>query len=211
MKQICILTLLCALPVLAFCQEQAKPLKRMYFQAAAGPTTHSGYAAELGVQAIFKSNWTATFSYNHIEVDPKGLPGDYKPGYTLILIFPVPDEYPSANMSIISLSGGKSFEVTRNMWFTAEAGLSFVKGEKFTFGRQPIVDDLFYVSSNYAATKERKSSIGGVLKADINWAFSRYVGLGFGTFANFNSIQSPVGYRLKLMIGWMNRRKNVRK
>jgi hypothetical protein len=207
MKQTCILTLLCAFSILAFCQQQAKPLQRIYFQAAAGATTHSGFATELGVQAIFKSHWTATFSYNNIAIDPKGMPGDYKPGYTLFLIFPLPDEYPSASMSIISLTGGKSFEVGRNKWFTAEAGISFVNGEQFTFVRQPVVEDLFYVSSNYAVTKEKKSSIGGMLKADINWAFSRYFGLGLGTFANFNSVQSPVGYKLKLIIGWMDRQK----
>lgn len=211
MKQICGLALLCAFPVLAFCQEQAKQLKKMYFQAAAGPTTHGGFGGELGVQAIFRSNWTATISYNSIAIDPKGLPGDYKPGYTLLLILPVPDAYPSADLSIITLSGGKSFEVARNKWFAAEAGLSFVSGEEYTFVRQPVVDDFFYVSSNYASTKEKKSSIGAMLKADINWAFSRYAALGLGTFANFNSIQSPVGYRLKLMIGWMNRQKRVRK
>ena len=207
MKQISVLALLCASSIVAFCQEQAKPLKRMYFQASAGPTTQNGFATELGVQAIFKSNWTVTFAYNNIEVDPKSLPGDYKPGYTLLLIFPLPDEYPSASMSAISLTGGKCFAVGRNKWFIAEAGLSFVNGEQFTFVRQPIVDDLLYVSSNYAVTKEKKSSIGGMLKADINWAFSRYVGLGLGTFANFNSIQSPVGYKLKLIIGWMDRQR----
>jgi hypothetical protein len=163
------------------------------------------------VQAIFRNNWSATFSYSNIAIDPKGLPGDYKPGYTLIFIFPLPDEYPSASMTVISVTGGKSFEVGKNKWFTAEAGLSFVNGEQFTFARQPIVDDLFYVSSNYAVKKEKKSSIGGMLKADINWAFSRYVGLGLGTFANFNSVQSPVGYRLKLIIGWMDRFKYRKK
>jgi hypothetical protein len=204
-----ILMVLCALPIPSFCQEKSKPLKRMYFQAAAGPTTHSGFATELGVQAIFKSNWTATFSYNNIESDPNSLPADYKPGYTFLLIFPVPDKTPSASISIISVSAGKSFPVARNKWFTAEAGLSFVTGEEFTFVHQAVVDDLFYVSSNYASTKERRSSIGGLLKADINWAFSRYVGLGLGTFASFNSIQSPVGYRLKLIIGWMNRQRSA--
>lgn len=35
------------------------------------------------------------------------------------------------------------------------------------------------------------------------------VGVGAGAFANFNSIQSPVGGYLKIMIGWMNTKKKT--
>jgi hypothetical protein len=30
------------------------------------------------------------------------------------------------------------------------------------------------------------------------------MGLGAGVFANFNSIQSPIGFQLTLSMGWMN-------
>jgi len=46
-----------------------------------------------------------------------------------------------------------------------------------------------------------------MLKADFNWAFSSFAGLGGGVFANINSIQSPVGFHIKLIVGKMNREK----
>ena len=59
-------------------------------------------------------------------------------------------------------------------------------------------------SANYSVQKENKTTIGGVLKADFNWAFLPFAGLGAGVYANFNSIQSPVGFEIKLLIGKMN-------
>ena len=47
-----------------------------------------------------------------------------------------------------------------------------------------------------------------MLKADFNWAFLPFMGVGAGAFANFSSIQSPAGFQLKLIIGWMNRKSN---
>ena len=45
-----------------------------------------------------------------------------------------------------------------------------------------------------------------MIRADYNWAFSRFFGLGAGVFANFNSIQSPVGFNLKLTMGMMRKK-----
>ncbi len=49
--------------------------------------------------------------------------------------------------------------------------------------------------------------MGAMLKADVNWAFASFAGLGAGVFANFNSIQSLVGFQIKLIVGKMNRDK----
>jgi hypothetical protein len=99
---------------------------------------------------------------------------------------------------------GKYFETGRKTWFTTEAGLSIVSGQELKFTSQPIETGFLYWSSNYSVQKENKTTIGGVLKADFNWAFLPFAGLGAGVYANFNSIQSPVGFEIKLLIGKMN-------
>ena len=140
-------------------------------------------------------------------MDPKDMPGDYKPGFTMLFLLPLPDIYPEANLITYNLSAGKQFVLSRSTWVTTEAGIGLVKGDQYTFKRQAVTSDgWLYTSSNYAINKASKTTIGGLLKADINWAFASFAGLSFGAFANINAIQSPVGAELKLMLGWMNRR-----
>lgn len=54
---------------------------------------------------------------------------------------------------------------------------------------------------------EPKTTIGAMLKADFNWAFTPYVGLGAGAFVNISSIQNPIGGQVKLIVGWLNTKK----
>jgi len=174
-------------------------------QVGGGPASQDGTVSDFGIQAVLKNNWTATVSYQSIEMNPKGLPADYKQGYTFLL-FTFYDEFPTNNMNLFSFTAGKFFETGRKTWFTTEAGFSIVNGEKMNFTPQPIVQDFLYSSSNYSVRKEDKTTIGAMLKADFNWAFLPFLGLGAGAFANLNSIQSPVGFQLKLICGWMNRK-----
>ena len=185
-------------------------IKKIYMQLGAGPSNYKGALAEFGVQAVFKNNLTTTFSYHSITMDPKNLPADYKPGYTLIFVLPIPDGNPEQETTLYSLTGGKYFEFGKNFWLTTEAGVSMVNGNKFAFTSQPVISGgIFgYTSSNYATTKENKTTFGGMLKVDFTWAFSKFAGLGIGTFANINSIQSPIGGEIKLIVGWMNRKPN---
>ena len=163
----------------------------------------------MGLQAVIKNKWVATFSYQNIEVEPKNLPKDYKQGFTFPFFY---DVFPATNLDVFSVTGGRFFEMGRTTWFTLEGGVSLVSGEKMTFTQQPVITDgFFYTSSNYAADKEKATTIGGLLKADFNWALLPYVGLGAGAFANFNSIQSPIGGQIKLTIGWMNTKKKGNK
>lgn len=110
-------------------------------------------------------------------------------------------------MDLISFTAGKFFETGRKTWFTTETGFSIVNGDKMNFTSQPVVLDIVHYSSNYSVKKEKKTTIGGMLKADFNWAFLPFLGLGAGAFANFNSIQSPVGFQVKIICGWMNRKR----
>lgn len=206
-QKTCFLLVSCFLCIATYSQTKDSALKKIYLQLASGGSSKNGSFSELGIQAVLKNNWTATFSYHNIKGDPKNLPSNYEPGYTVLIILPIGGGYPTTNMNLFSFTGGKCFEAGRKIWFTAEAGFSVIDGEKMTFNPQPVELDGWYYSSNYSIKKENKTAIGGILKADFNWAFLPFAGLGAGAFANFNSIQSPVGFQVKLIVGWMNRKR----
>ena len=135
---------------------------------------------------------------------PKNLPSDYQPETGYVFFIPYTYEV-TADMSLISLSGGKSYNLGKNFWATTEGGLSYVRGEKVNFERtQPVSGNIIIAASttsNYNSTKENKSTIGAMLQADINWAFASFMGLGAGVYANINSVQSPLGLNVKLLLG----------
>lgn len=192
---------------------QNKPtgIPKFYVDGGIGGASHNGVFATLGGTAVLKNNWLASISYYNLDMNPKNLPSDYQQGQTIIIIFPFPDEMPSVKMSVVNFTGGKLFPLGRKTWITAEAGLSFVSGEKFQFTPQKVEGDLFYMSANYSAQKTRQNTVGGILRTNFNWAFTPYVGLSVGGFANFNSIQSPVGFEIKLIAGWLNTKKKSAK
>jgi hypothetical protein len=196
----------CLLSTVIYGQAKETPFKKIYLQLGTGGSSHNGVFSEFGVQAVLKHNWTTTFSWRSMEMDPKNLPANYEPGYTILIIIPFSDPYPSIKANIYSFMGGKCFEAGRKVWFTTDAGVSIVNGDKISFAPRVVVDDGWYRSSNYIVEKEKKTMVGGMLKADFNWAFLSFAGLGAGVFANFNSIQSSAGFEIKLICGWMNRK-----
>ena len=193
-------------------QEKNKKIEKIYFNAGGGPATKKGGYSDLGVLVVLKNKWTAGISIQNVETVPKNLPSNYERGYGLALIIPFTDPYPSFKMPVISLTAGRYHSISRKIWLTTEAGLSFVKGKEMSFQSQPVDHDIFYTSSNYSYTSgESKSSIGATIKADFNWAVTPYIGLGAGVFANFNGIQSPIGFQFKAIAGFLNSKKNKRK
>jgi hypothetical protein len=201
-------------PFSTMAQKKESVIKKVYLQAGAGGNTIEGANAEIGLQTIINNKWSATVSYHSLSMKPKNLPSDYKPGTGTVLFFiPYSDEV-IVNMDLFSLTAGKYFQTGKKSWITTEAGLSIVNGEVASF--QPTisgsVDALGLLfgytgtTSNYNTTIENKTSIGAMIRADYNWAFSRFFGLGAGVFANFNSIQSPVGFNLKLTMGMMRKK-----
>jgi len=190
-------------------QSRTSKLEKIYGQSGIGPASKSGYSGSFAVQSVWKNNLVATISYQRISSNPKNLPSDYKQGYSIVLFFPLPDPMPEQKLNIISLTAGKFFPSGRKTWFTTEAGLSLVTGDKFTFNRQQIQSEnvvfFAYETSNYNASKEKVSGIGGQLKADFNWAFCSFAGVGAGIYANLNSIQSVVGGEIRINVGWMKR------
>ncbi|HEY5968353.1 MAG TPA: hypothetical protein VIU35_10255 [Chitinophagaceae bacterium] len=189
-------------------------MNKFYLQAGAGGGTHEAASYDLGIQTIFKNKWSATLSYHEFEMDPKNLPSDYEPETMIILFIPITHTV-QANMKMVSLTAGRYFKMGRNTWATTEAGLSYVSGEKVSFQHSEVTSSFFLIaasnSSNYTTTKEKKSTVGFMMQTDVNWAFSSFMGLGAGVFANINSIQSPIGFHVKLLVGNMGREKKNRK
>ena len=196
----------------SFGQTKETTINKIYLQLGTGACSYKGFSGEVGIQAVFKNNWIGSFSYNSLTMDPKNIPSDYRPGYTILLLIPIENSTTIA-MDVYSLTTGKYFKTGRNTWFSTEAGLSYVNGEKVNYTRNTgnlTGWNLLIIGeepSNYNTTVEKQSTMGGVLKADFNWALASFVALGAGFNANLNSIQSTVGFEVKLSLGWMNVKK----
>ena len=193
---------------------QTNAINKFYLQGSAGWATHEGSCYDLDIQAIIKNKWSATLSYQELSMTPKNLPSDYQAETGYVLFIPYTYQV-DATMSLISLTAGGYFKTGRNTWATTEAGLSYVSGEKVSFQHSQVTSSNMLIaastSSNYTTTKENKSSVGFMMKTDVNWAFTSFMGLGAGVFANVNSIQSPIGFHVKLLVGNMGREKRNRK
>ena len=189
---------------------QTKPVNKFYLQGGLGLSTHSGDYSEVGLQAIMKNKWSATLSYQSVNMRPGNTPSDYQPETGYVLFIPYTYEVEN-EMTMVSLTAGRYFKLGRNIWATTEGGLSYVSGEEVNFEKTGVVSTNIIIvastTSNYNTYKENKSSVGAALRADINWGFASFMGLGCGAFANINSIQSPVGVQVKLMVGYMGREK----
>ena len=212
MKKTVSLTLLLGFITVSFCQQTSNEakhssIKKFYLQAGTGGATSNGISLDFGIQTVLKKNLTANISYKLVEMNPKNLPDDYEPGVTYIFIFPFYDELPFNDMGILSLTLGKCFETGRKTWFTIEGGLSLVSGQKMEFTSQPVVSDNFYESSNYSVKSEDKTGFGVMLKSDFNWAILPFAGLGASVYADFNSLQSPLGFEIKLICGKLRQHK----
>ncbi len=188
-------------------------LTKLYLQGAAGPSTKLGSNTELSLQGVVHKKWSFTLSYHYLSMQPKNLPSDYQAETGVVLFLPYTVN-PEVNMKSYSVTVGKFFPLGRNSWVTTEAGLSIVNGEKASFQKTPSQDIGFLIfwgtTSNYKTTIEKKTTVGGMLRADFNWAFCRFMGMGAGVFANFNSIQSPIGFNMKLTVGAMGRQKKLK-
>lgn len=189
-------------------------LTKFYLQGAAGGSSRSGSNTELSLQGVVHNKWSFTLSSHDLIMEPKNLPSDYQPGTGVIFfVFPYTDHV-DVNMKLFSFTAGKFFKLGKNSWFTTEAGFSVVNGEKASFQKTTSQDMGFIffwgTTSNYQTAIEKKTTVGAMLRADFTWAFCRFIGMGAGAFTNFNSIQSPIGFNMKLTMGAMGRQKKVK-
>jgi len=204
------LAVICLFSHSSFSQAKEKFISKIYLQAEGGTATRSGLPVGFGLQAISKNNWTATISYHSINMEPKNIPADFNAGTTIILFIPIPQKQPSIDLKLLSFNMGRNYGVGKNTWITTEAGLSFVSGKKIDFSKNPNNQSTWLliageIPSNYTYNEEKKKAIGAMLKADFNWAFASFAGLGAGVFTNINSIQSPLGFQFKLLFGNVGR------
>jgi hypothetical protein len=183
-------------------------LKKIYLQGGTGIVTNSYSNNNLGLQAIINNKWSTTFSYHSFSQKPGNLPADYQPETGSVFFIPFTNDI-KLDMNIFSLTAGKYFQLGKNTWLTMEGGLSLVNGQKATFtpANQSFSTFLFLTTnttSNYQYTVESKTAMGEMVRADFNWAFTSFMGLGAGVFCNFNPIQSPFGFQINLILGGMN-------
>jgi hypothetical protein len=196
--------------------QKSPDIQKIYADFSAGGVSNKGAFASAGVQAVWKNDWVTTFSYHSIDMQPKNLPSDYERGYSVFLFIPIPSAMPNVDMNIYSLTAGRYIKSGKNTWFTTNAGLSLVNANQLKFSRR--MDDPSWTfgfvgeeASNYTYSEEKKTSLGAMVNADFNWAFASFAGLGAGVFTNLNSIQSPVGFSIKLIVGktgWEKRNKS---
>jgi len=204
---ITIATLL-AMSISLFAQsEGTSAFKKFYLLGGGGGSSNHGTSSSIGAEAILKSNWLVGVSYNYLKIAPNNLPSDYVRGYALF----IPDPLPNIKLKLVNFMGGKLFPTGEKTWITTQAGLSIVTGEKMTFTHESNINAIIVATSNYATYTSPESTIGAMLKLDFNWAICPYVGLGVGSFANLNSIESPVGIEFRLIAGWLNTKKKAGK
>jgi hypothetical protein len=193
-------------------QGSKNSLQKVMVSLGAGPVSKRGAVGGFELQGVFKNRMVTSFSFHSISMDSNNEPADYQPGSIGIIIVAIPDSYDPQEMTAYSATIGKFFRVERNVWFTTEAGVSFVNGYEHSFTRQSVEPDgLGGKTSNYNVTRKSVSGAGALLKADLTWSFSSFAGFGFGVFTNVNSVQSSVGGEVKLVLGWMNREKKIKK
>src|SRR5687768_2988462 len=102
--RICAMILLCFLFAVVYGQRKDSPIEKIYFEAAAGATTHKGSVGEPGVKAVVRDSWTAGFSYHSIGMDSRNMPGDFRPEQTLVIFVLIKGETPNVDMKLISLT-----------------------------------------------------------------------------------------------------------
>jgi hypothetical protein len=203
--------LLCAIFVRAQAQEASppSPVSKFYVEGQMAIGTYDGFGGGLGAKLVFNNKWSLAMSYVGMNMKPKNEPADYKPAEGIAVIIPYSDNV-TADMHMVSLVAGKYFSLGRSIWATTGGGISFVSGDKLTYEPQAqVTTGIFPIAmattSNYRTTKETASTVGLALDADINWAFASFLGLAIGAHTNLNSIQSPVWFDLKLLVGKMGR------
>ena len=184
--------------------QKQNAINKLYGELGFGTSTKNGGVGTAGLRTVLSSNWTIGLSYHALSMDPPNLPADYHPGFVLF----IPTDYPDVELELLSLTAGRYLPVSRRVWFNIGAGISVASGKEFQFTpEQSTVIFPLALSSNYSYVEKKNTTIGGMVEADVNWAFLKFAGLSAGGFANVNGIQSPVGWTLKLLIGRMNIKK----
>ncbi|MEO6221596.1 MAG: hypothetical protein ABIO81_14280 [Ginsengibacter sp.] len=188
--------------------QEPKTLNKIYLQMGAGGGTFNSIDGGFAATAIIKNKSSITLSYHHLEMKPKNQPSDYQAETGYVFFIPYTNQITS-NMDFVSLTAGKFYRLSKKIWATTEGGLSYTRGEKVEYKKAQSVSSTIIIAetttSNYTTTKENKSVLGVMLQSDINWAFCSFIGVGAGVYANLNSVQSPIAFQIKLLIGKMGR------
>jgi len=185
-------------------QQKKSSSTRIFLETGGGGGTHKSEAYLLGLKTSFKDKWGLGLSYMGLNMTPANLPSDYIPGSGYFLIFGYQDDL-KVNMDLVTFSMSKDYRLDKTLWGSTSAGISYVNGDKLSYQKTQVTTSDIYIagstSSNYNITREKKSATGFMLQTDVNIALTPFLGMGGGFFANFNSIQSTIGFEAKLLLG----------
>src|SRR5690242_1204665 len=175
-------------------------LKTLYLEFGGGPCSSDGGFYQFSITFSVRKNWVGSISFYLFKLIPDNLPDDFKPGHEFSgIAFGKKVNWPKRNIGALNFTAGKKFSLVKNVFATMQTGLSIGGGEEISYKSQTVTG----TSSNYSITKKSTGLIGGLLKADLNFAFASWLGLGFGCIYSFNSIQSAIGPEFKLLLGKM--------
>ena len=191
----------------SFGQPDQKAIRKIYAQMAVGPTVLGGHLTNFGIQTVLKKNGTLSFSFQDfreptMEMDvifnwPDWMPGRPYPLGALIY------QKTFYRVTVYSATAGKCYELGKSVWFTSEAGVSVAKDEQVTIQWGEIGPGVY---TPFPPERETHITAGGLFRADLNWAFSSFAGLGIGAFVWINTLQSHAGMEIKLMGGLLKRK-----
>jgi hypothetical protein len=199
-------------------QTKEKEIRKIYGQAGFGTSALGGYLTDWSILAVFKNNCTVSFSILDIRPKPDKMDVvDEGDSWLRDWVPYVPDtrinqvigrSVTDCRVTVYSVTGGKCFEWGRSAWVTTEAGVLVVQVEEVTH-KLVARGGTFYPDPNYKPESEKLTGGGVLFKADLNWAFSSFVGMGVGTFLGFNSTGNPAGLagiEIKAIVGRMYRK-----
>lgn len=222
MKKICLITLI-SFAILSFstlqAQEKKTKINRVYMFGTVGPFIGDGTATSYGLSGVINNKWIVTYGKLYAKRNST-LPPDFKlevyevPWY-LLIILPVEQYYdfrPEDETRFTYASFGRYYPVSRKISFILDGGIGIAKSQGANYYKpgqiiksgENIVPG---VSSNYIVTKTEKTSIGGIVRAGADWAFSGCAGAGLDLYynANMGGIKDNMGFNLRLMLGYMPR------
>lgn len=184
-------------------QLKNSPLKKIYATGGVGIANRSGNVKTFSVEAAILKNILITVSKLSIKGSPNELPEDYLPAYSNSGWGSENYYYGPADvtMDAYTISGGKIFSLSKRFWFSSQLGISYIRADKQEFTKQTPTPVFWYTTSNYSYTMHKRNLIGGQLKLDLNWAITKFAGIGFEVFSAFNSQQPHKGCNVKLLVG----------
>lgn len=210
------LLLACLIAFSVNAQQKTPSLKALYFNLPfkLGKTDYRYQA--YGIQSAWKNGLLIGIDRERYKNTPDNIPSDYDPGTATFLGFPLNIALPEATTRYTTITAGYRKPLSRNTWFTIEAGPSMVKKDRFSFKKAvPATNNttgswgdaflqLFGISGtpgNYDIEKTTQNQFGGAWRSSLQWAFTNYTALQLGVHGNFTRNETRFGVYFSFAVG----------